>query len=134
MNILLDTHVAIWCLNDDSRLTDTVKDIILNPKNEIYYSVVSVWEVMLKHARKPKAIPFNELDFSDACKNAGFIPLGISEKHILAVDTLKRRKNAPEHNDPFDKLLLAQAKVDCLSFLTHDELIYGYTEKSILPF
>jgi len=123
MNILLDTHIAIWCLNDDPKLLDAARDIILNPKNEIYYSVVSVWEVMLKHARRPKEIPFNELEFADACKKAGFIPLGISESHILAVDTLRRRKNAPEHNDPFDRLLLAQAKVECLSFFTHDELV-----------
>lgn len=133
MNLLLDTHIAIWALNDDPALSDKARDLILDPDNTIYYSTVSVWEVLLKHSRHPDNIPFNEKDFSEGCKESGYVPLGLADKHILAVHTLTRADDAKEHNDPFDRLLLAQAKVENLSFLTHDELIPGYEEKCIIP-
>ena len=132
MNLLLDTHIAIWALNDDEALSAKARELILDPDNTIYYSTVSVWEVLLKHARRPESIPFDEADFSEGCKEAGFIPLGLSDKHILAVRTLSRPANSKEHNDPFDRILLSQAKVENLSFLTHDELISDYQEKCII--
>ena len=57
MNLLLDTHVAIWALNDDPALSVKARELIMEPDNTIYYSAVSVWEVMLKHARRPNDIP-----------------------------------------------------------------------------
>ena len=132
MNLLLDTHIAIWALNDDPALSEKARELILDVDNTIYYSTVSVWEVLLKHSRRPDSIPFNENDFSKACRDAGFVPLSLTDKHILAVRSLSRPDNIKEHNDPFDRLLLAQAKVENLSFLTHDELIPGYNEKCIL--
>ena len=133
MNLLLDTHVAVWALNDDPQLSEKARDLILDPNNTIYYSTVSAWEVLLKHARRPQSIPFNEADFSSGCREAGFVPLNLADKHILAVITLSRSESAKEHSDPFDRLLLAQAKVENLSFLTHDRLIQGYEEKCIVP-
>jgi len=132
MNLLLDTHIAIWALNDDENLSDKARELIMDPDNSIYYSTVSVWEVLLKHARRPENIPFDEAAFAEGCKEAGYIPLSLSDKHILAVRTLTRNPNCKEHNDPFDRLLISQAKVENLSFLTHDELIAGYEEKCII--
>lgn len=132
MNLLLDTHIAIWALNDDPALSEKARELILDPDNTIYYSTVSVWEVLLKHTRRPDSIPFNEKDFSEGCQEAGFFPLGLADKHVLAVRTLSRPADIKEHNDPFDRLLVAQAKVENMSFLTHDELIPGYEEKCII--
>ena len=132
MNLLLDTHIAIWALNDDAALSEKARNLILDPDNTIYYSTVSVWEVLLKHSRRPDNIPFDEKDFAEGCRDAGFVPLSLSDKHILAVRTLTRSANAREHNDPFDRLLLSQAKVENLSFLTHDELISGYEERCVI--
>lgn len=133
MNLLLDTHIAIWALNDDPALSEKARELILDPDNTIYYSTVSVWEVLLKHNRRPGNIPFDEKDFSEGCREAGFVPLSLADKHILAVRTLSRPAGIKEHNDPFDRLLVAQAKVENLSFLTHDELIPGYEEKCVIP-
>jgi len=133
MNLLLDTHIAIWALNDDAALSQKARELILDPDNTIYYSTISVWEVLLKHARRPESIPFDEADFCEGCKEAGFIPLGLADKHILAVHTLSRPDDVKEHHDPFDRLLLSQAKVENLSFLTHDELIPAYGERCIIP-
>ena len=90
MNLLLDTHIAICALNDDDALSGKARALILDPDNTIYYSTVSVWEVMLKHARRPENIPFDEKDFADGCREAGFVPLSLADKHILAVRTLTR--------------------------------------------
>ncbi len=57
MNLLLDTHIAVWALNDDPALSVKARELILDPDNTIYYSAVSVWEVLLKHARRPESIP-----------------------------------------------------------------------------
>ena len=130
---LLDTHIAIWALNDDPALSGKARELILDPDNTIYYSTVSVWEVLLKHARRPDSIPFDERDFSEGCREAGFSPLSLADKHILAVHTLSRPDTIKPHNDPFDRLLLAQATVENLSFLTHDDLITGYGEKCVIP-
>ena len=132
MNLLLDTHILIWALNDSPFLSTKARELILDPDNTIYYSTISVWEVLLKHARRPVAIPFNEIDFANACREAGFMPLQLSDKHILTVHTLSRQAGTKEHNDPFDRLLLAQAKAENFYFLTHDELIPGYGEKCII--
>lgn len=132
MNLLLDTHIAIWALNDDPALSEKARGLILDADNVIYYSAVSVWEVQLKHARRPEAIPFDEEDFAQSCRAAGFLPLNLADKHVLAVRTLSRPADAREHNDPFDRLLLAQAKVENLSFLTHDALIPGYGEGCVV--
>ncbi|MBQ7502125.1 type II toxin-antitoxin system VapC family toxin [bacterium] len=132
MKLLLDTHIAVWALNDDPSLSAKARNLILDPDNTIYYSAVSVWEVLLKHARHPENIPFTEADFSKACHEAGFVPLSLTDKHILTVSTLFRTSDAKAHNDPFDRLLLSQAKAENMSFLTHDELIAGYAEKCII--
>ena len=132
MNLLLDTHVAVWALNDDPSLSEEARNLILDPDNTIFYSAVSVWEIMLKHERHPENIPFTETDFSEACREAGFIPLGVADKHVLSVRTLSRPAGSREHNDPFDRLLLAQAKTENMSFLTHDELIADYSEKCVI--
>ena len=132
MNLLLDTYVAIWALNDDPLLSAKARELILDADNTVYYSVVSVWEVMLKHAKRLADIPFDERDFAEACKEAGFNVLNLTEKHILSVSSLSRPANVREHNDPFDRLLIAQAKAENFSFLTHDALIPDYAEKCVI--
>ena len=132
MNLLLDTHLLIWALNDDPKLPQAARDLILDPDNTIYYSAASILEVSIKHSNHPDNVPFNGKTLSQYCREAGFLPLEIREKHVLALETLTRPDTAPPHRDPFDRILLAQAKNENLSFLTHDELIPYYKEPCIL--
>ena len=60
MKILLDTHVLIWAITDNKKLSDEAKNIILDPANEICYSAVSVWEVVIKHMKSPDIIPYQD--------------------------------------------------------------------------
>ena len=132
MKILLDTHLAIWALFGDTRLSDKTKEMILNPENTLFYSVVSTWEVLLKHSDDPKNMSVNVSLFLDGCKQAGFIPINLTNKHIAAVEKLTLQENAPKHTDPFDRLLIAQAKCENMHFLTHDSRLSFYDEPFVI--
>ena len=130
MNILLDTHIAIWSLLDSPKLTQKARALITDPDNTIYYSVISVWEVLLKHTEHPDSIDLTPELFSDNCREAGFIPLELRDKHVLTVNTFPPVVDG--HKDPFDRLLLAQAKTENFSFLTNDSKIPLYQERCVI--
>ena len=127
MEILLDTQIALWTLNDDSRLTDEAKEIILNPRHKIFYSIVSMWEVGIKHS-DGKSMPISATEFMHYCEASGFERLSLEDRHVCAYETLHRDENACEHKDPFDKMLLAQAKADGMLLITHDSKFAGWNE------
>ena len=132
MNLLLDTHILIWALNEDPRLPKKAKEIILDVNNTIYYSSVSIWEIAIKHANHPESVQFSGKELSRFCQEAGFLPVEMRDKHVFALETLKRPEGAPPHHDPFDRMLIAQAKAENMSFVTHDTLLPFYEEKCIL--
>lgn len=131
MNLLLDTHILIWTLNADPRLPLKARDLILDEKNNIYYSVASIWEVAIKHANHPDNVQFSGEELAQFCHEAGFNLLEMREKHVFALETLTRKSEAPEHHDPFDRMLIAQAKSEKMKFITHDALLPYYNEKCI---
>ncbi len=132
MNLLLDTHILIWALNEDSRLSEKAREMILNKDNAIYYSSVSIWEVSIKHTNHPDNVEFTGKELSQFCKEAGFLPVEMRDKHVFALETITREEGAPPHFDPFDRMLIAQAKAENMYFLTHDSLIPYYKEKCII--
>lgn len=132
MKILLDTHIALWALYDVKQLSEKAKQIISNPNNTIYYSSVSSWEVLLKHERKSKGNLPDVVTFLKDCKRAGYESLGLNDHHVAAVNSLMLQRESPEHKDPFDKLLLAQAKSDNFYFLTHDSKMVYYDEACVI--
>ena len=132
MNLLLDTHILIWTLNDDPALSDTARELILDPDNVIYYSTVSVWEIAIKHATHPENVEFTGKELSAFCREAGFHCLEVKDRHVFALEMLKRPEGAPRHNDPFDRILVSQAKAENMVFLTHDSMIPYYGERCIM--
>ena len=133
MNLLLDTHILIWTLNDDPRLSKKAKNLILDRNNTVYYSVISIWEISIKHANHPEHIEFSGKDLSGFCEQAGFLPVDLCDEHVAALETIIRADGAPPHHDPFDRMLIAQAKTENMAFLTHDALLPYYQEKCIIP-
>lgn len=75
----------------------------------------------------------NSSELAEACQKTDFLLLEGKLDHILMIDTLEYPKDAPRHKDPFDKLLLAQAKSENMFFVTHDEKIPYYNEPCIIP-
>ena len=133
MNLLLDTHILIWALNEDPKLSEKARSLILDPGNAVYYSSVSIWEVAIKHALPPDNVAFSGKELSQYCQEAGFLPIEMRDRHVYALETITRADDAPAHHDPFDRILIAQAKAENLSFLTHDSLIPYYNETCIVP-
>lgn len=132
MKILLDTHILLWAISNSPLLDAKAREIILNPENEIYYSVISTWEVQLKHIAHPEAMSLDGERFSKYCKQSGFINLPLKETHIFALLKLSRKPEATPHKDPFDRLLICQASEENMLFITHDSLISDYNVPCII--
>ncbi len=132
MNMLLDTHVLIWTFTNDVRIGEKGRNLIGSSQNEIFFSLASVWEVAIKHTVRPDSMPVSDNEFLDYCVQSGFKELPIMASHILALKTLRRQENTPIHKDPFDRILIAQAKTEGMHFLTHDKLLSFYVEPCVV--
>ena len=131
MNYLLDTHIALWAITNPAHLDDSVISVLEDTNNNIYFSATSVWEIAIKHKIHPEQMPIDERSFVTLCESTGFSRLDIKIPHIFEINSLARPKDAPAHHDPFDRLLVAQAKSEGLLFVTRDSLIPYYNEPCI---
>ncbi len=132
MKFLLDTHIALWAISDSKRLSEDVRVLLQDKENMVCFSIASVWEVAIKRKIRPAQMPMDEEVFVSLCEETGFERLDIRLAHIFALKGLTRPETAPRHNDPFDRLLLAQAKSEGFQFVTHDSLITGYNEPCVM--
>ena len=133
MKILLDTHVILWVLTDDARLSDQARKLIADPENLICYSAASVWEIAVKNQKAPEKCPYNESDILFYCQQASFEMLDMKLPHILALRTLQIKEGRTLSNyDPFDRMLIAQAKTEDYMLLSHDVNFQNYSEKCIV--
>lgn len=118
MNLLLDTHVLLWWLDDPTLLSEQALTSIKDTKNEIVVSVVSAWEIAIKKALGKLEAPNN---LKQIVKDAGFTIMSINYEHVWQV------KDLPfHHDDPFDRLLVSQTKVEKLMFVTRDSRLRTY--------
>jgi PIN domain nuclease of toxin-antitoxin system len=118
MRLLLDTHILLWALADARRLGHRGRELI--DASEAYVSAASIWEVSIKAALgKLQASP---RILTDALAPAGYRTLSVTPEHAAQVHLLE-----PLHRDPFDRMLIAQARAEGMSLLTDDEAlsIYG---------
>lgn len=129
MEVLLDTHIILWDLAEPEKLPKKALEILLDSSNVFYYSIASMWEVAIKHARGKIEISGSE--FLHYCEIAGFKKLPIDDRHVCALETLEKAHGTPPHNDPFDRMLLSQAKADCMMLLTHDKKFSFYGESYV---
>ena len=133
MKVLLDTHIILWAISNDNRLSQKARNIILADENEIYYSTASVWEVAIKHSIHPEHMPLSGGQLSELCKMSGYEMLSVQDHHVLALETIDGNGTEPKHKDPFDRILIAQAKAENMILITHDAFISQYKEKCIIP-
>ena len=122
MNLLLDTHVFLWWLDDNPRLGPIARRHITSPGNDIWISAASAWEIAIKAGlgRLELGEPPEEC-LPREIENGGFRHLDITMRHALAVRTLPRH-----HADPFDRLLVAQAQQEGFQIITSDGAIRNY--------
>jgi len=127
MDLLLDTNVLLFGMSDDPRLGAEARRMISSPANRCRFSAASVWEVVIKHGKRPDVMPIDGDRFMSACLLSGADELPVLSRHTLFVNGLAQG-TAEGHKDPFDRLLLAQAKSEGMLLLTCDALLLGYGE------
>lgn len=119
MKSLLDTHILLWWLTDDRRLSSKAKELIANPNNCVYVSAASMWEIAIKRALGRITIEFHDLE--EAIKRNGFEQLAISFRHAAGISALPNY-----HRDPFDRMLIAQCIAEDARLLTNDSVMRSY--------
>ena len=128
MELLLDTHIILWTLFNRANLSQKAVDVLSNLDNKFFYSIASMWEVAIKHRKHPKQITRSGVEFMHYCEAMGFQKLEIDDRHVCALETLSQKEGSPAHDDPFDRILLAQAKGDGMTLITHDKKFLSYDE------
>jgi PIN domain nuclease of toxin-antitoxin system len=127
MRLLIDTHVFLWLESEPERVAAPTRAAVEDTDNELYLSVVSGWEIAIKHALGKLPLPVDPPVYVPArMARAGFHHLDVTMAHALAVWGLP-----PYHDDPFDRLLVAQAQVEGLTIVTVDERITKYPIRSL---
>ena len=122
MSLLLDTHALLWWLEDDAKLAPGVRSAIIDPDAEVHVSMASAWEIAIKFGigRLELSEPPEDL-LPDAIERDAFNLLHISLDHALGVGTLPHH-----HRDPFDRLLISQARAEGLTLVTADRVFSAY--------
>lgn len=127
MQVLLDTHCWLWCIAEPEKLSNRVREIALNSSNELFLSAASIWEISIKVSlgKLPLPEPSNEF-IPHWLKVLNITTLNIRAEHALVV------ANMPfHHNDPFDRMLIAQSSIEKLPIVSIDAAFKNYNVEVI---
>lgn len=115
---LADTHALLWWLADDRRLSEGARELIAAGEVPVAFSAASIWEAEIKAASGKLVVPD---DLLEALGTDGFVELPIAARHARAAARLP-----PLHRDPFDRMIVAQARLEGLVIITADSKIADY--------
>ena len=120
MKLLIDTHIFLWLMTDPNKLSKTARDACMDVENNLYLSVASLWEIQIKTERGKLHIdiPLQQIVTEQSDK---FEVLPITANHILALNRLPTH-----HNDPFDRMLIAQALTEEAYLISADQVVQQY--------
>ncbi|MGB3618217.1 MAG: type II toxin-antitoxin system VapC family toxin [Catalinimonas sp.] len=121
---LLDTHILLWALQDPTSLSKQALSVLEEPANIVYVSAAVVWEIAVKRATGKLHF---EGDILPQIQQQAFLLLDITGEHAVMTETLPQI-----HRDPFDRIQIAQAKAEDLTFLTRDKTILTYPDVKLL--
>ena len=121
MRILFDTHTLIWFLEDNPRLPSNIRALLLRQDSQLFFSSVSILEIAIKHSLKPDVMPCDaDAVYADALAS------GISEIPFISPHAREVGNLPWLHRDPFDRMLIAQARMDDVRLLAHDGDVIRY--------
>lgn len=121
MKLLLDTHLLLWAAGQPERLSKAARELIGDPKNELFFSAASLWEVVIKRGLGRDDFKADARLLRRGLLDNGYSELPIGSEHAVAVDSLPAI-----HKDPFDRILMAQAIVEGITLLTADPVVAQY--------
>ena len=121
MKALLDTHLLLWNAGRPDRLSAEARRIIDSADSELYFSAASLWEIAIKTSLGRSDFSVDARLLRRGLLDHGFAELPVTGEHAVAIDGLP-----PIHKDPFDRILVAQAKVEGITLLTSDNTVARY--------
>ena len=121
MNYLIDTHILLWMMLEPNKLSEKVKSVLVNYSNTIYVSQVSLWEMAVKIKIGKLDIKMSLTDIINKMNNHGILILPIKNNHIEETINLELH-----HRDPFDRLIIAQTRVENMTIISKDSNFSKY--------
>jgi PIN domain nuclease of toxin-antitoxin system len=121
MKLLLDPHLLLWASEDSPRLPALASNLITDTENELLFSVASIWEISIKHAKGLESFHAHPGMVWEGLLENGYTELAVIGKHAVAAGNLPSI-----HKDPFDRILIAQAMIEGITLLTADPRIAQY--------
>lgn len=121
MKLLLDTHLLLWAANGFEYLPADARTLMSDPENELFFSVASLWEIVIKCGLGRKDFQVDPRLLRRGLLDNGYNELPILSEHAVAIGILP-----PIHKDPFDRLLVAQAIAEGITLLTSDAYVAEY--------
>lgn len=121
MSVLLDTHVLLWVAGEPDRLPEQVRSLVEDPATEVLFSAVSLWEIAIKSGLGRPDFAVDPRVLRRGLLENGYTELPVTGAHAVAVDLLP-----PIHRDPFDRMLVAQARIEGVPLLTADTTLGLY--------
>ena len=128
MNLLLDTHMLLWAASDPQKISAKGRNLLLAAENQLFFSTASLWEISIKNGLERPDFSVDPRRLWRMLQASGYRELTVSAEHAIAVNDLP-----PLHKDPFDRILVAQARVEGFLLLTADKLVakYGDSVKKV---
>lgn len=121
MNLLLDTHLLLWAAAEPQCLSPTAREMLLDPSNQPVFSAASLWEITIKNGLGRPDFNVDPRRLWRMLLANGYRELPVTSEHSVAVNDLP-----PLHKDPFDRILIAQARVEGMMLLTVDRIMARY--------
>jgi PIN domain nuclease of toxin-antitoxin system len=122
VNYLLDTHILLWTLVDPDRVPGPMRRIVEDTGNRVWFSAASIWEIAIKHSLAKTDFALEPATIWKAARETGLEELAVTAEHAVGVDALPWL-----HRDPFDRLLVAQARADGMKLLSVDSKVNAYS-------
>jgi PIN domain nuclease of toxin-antitoxin system len=121
VKLLLDTHLLLWSAGQPDRLSAEARGLIGAAENELFFSSASLWEIVIKRGLGRDDFKVDARLLRRGLLDNGYSELPIGSEHVVAIDSLP-----VIHKDPFDRILVAQAQVEGITFLTADPTVAKY--------
>lgn len=118
MSYLIDTHIFIWLMENNKKVSGQIKALLQSPTVDVFISIASVWEMVIKQTKGKLKIPE---DIKGGIRSSGLTILPIEISHALQTGKLPNY-----HHDPFDRMLISQTKIENLTLITADPKIWKY--------
>jgi PIN domain nuclease of toxin-antitoxin system len=123
VKLLLDTHILLWAAGQPEKLSESARTLLTTPENSLFFSAASIWEIVIKLGLGRDDFKADPYRLRKMLVVHGYTELPITAEHALKIDSLPSL-----HKDPFDRLLLAQARTEGMLLLTGDAYVSQYKE------